>query len=88
MKAVSSHEVLAESFYQVRREKLSFSGKPSDPVGILKRLGCAARELDASSVLLLSIQKISDEMEPDALHVLYGLVMRYLRTTSVAVFSN
>lgn len=78
MNAVSSHRVLAESFYQDRREKLSFFGKPNNPVGILEHLGHAAREVGASSVLPLSTQKINDGMEPDALPVLDGLFRRYL----------
>lgn len=60
MKAVSSHEVLAESFYQVIKEKLSFSGKPGNFMGILQHLGHAARELGASSVLPCPTQIISD----------------------------
>lgn len=52
-------------------------GKPSEPARILENLGHAARELGASSVLPLSSQNISNEMEPVALPVLDGLFMRY-----------
>jgi len=47
-------------------------------VGILQHLARAAGELGASSVLPLAMQKISDEMERDALPVLDGFFMRYL----------
>lgn len=60
MKAASSHEVLAESFYQVKREKLSLSGKSGNFVGILEHLGHGASEPGASSVLSDSTHIIND----------------------------
>lgn len=72
--AVSSHEVLAESFYQVRREKLTLSGKPGDFMGIVEHLGHAATELGASSVLSDSPQIIN--MESNTFLILDGMFVR------------
>lgn len=60
MKAGSGQEGLAEPFYQVRREKLSLSGKPGSFMGILEHLDHAAREPGASSVLSGCTHIISD----------------------------
>lgn len=76
MKAVSSHEVPAESFYQVRKEKLTLSGKPGNFMGILKHLGHAARELGVFSVLSDSTQIIN--VESDVFLILDGMFVRYL----------
>lgn len=76
MKAVSSHEVLAASSYQVRKKKFTLSGKPANFMGVLEHLGHAARELGAASVLSDSTQIIS--MESVAILILAGIFVRYL----------